>query len=314
MNDKILDVIGLADEKYLREAEGKPMMKQTKHSRRISAKIAAVATAAAVMTVTAGAVAVAKLSNKDSVEDFYDSSTVSRIENRGYVNGSVSENEHFRITLETVLKDDYKMLPIITIEPLDKQAEDYLADSGEMPYPMTYYSDTREYVNSNVTCVARDLFKKGDDKFSMKLDIPFISHNNKLDVNRPLTIKLSEGKNFRIDGSVNEPSLFSGIEINIDGYNEVKSTRLYSESGKELYLSEFGFVALVKYPENGSFWNGRIVYKDGRKVNVDEISNYGAGLGLGKKQDTGISLDFKTFIDIDSVEAIEIMGETFKRK
>ena len=43
MNDKMLDIIGLADEKYLHEAEGKPMMKQTKHRRKLSAKIVAVA-------------------------------------------------------------------------------------------------------------------------------------------------------------------------------------------------------------------------------------------------------------------------------
>lgn len=313
MNDKMLDLIGQADEEYLREAEGTSKMK-IKHKRRLSAKVAAIAAAAAVMTVTAGAVAVAKLTNRKSVEDFYDSSAVSRIENRGYVNGTVSENEHFRITLETVLKDDYKLLPILTVEPLDKQAEDYLADSGEMPYPLTYYTDTKEYAQSNVTCVSRDEFKRGDDKFSMKLDIPFVSLNNKLDINRPLMIKLSEGKNLTSDGVINEQSLFNGIELKLDNYSEVKSTKLYSEKGNELYLSEFGFVAMVEYPDNGSFWSDTIVYSDGRKVRIDEIAVDGQGLGLGEKQDTGISLNFKTFIDPESVEAIGFMGETFKRK
>ena len=46
MNDKMLDIIGLADEKYLHEAEGKPVMKQTKHRRKFSAKVIAIAAAA----------------------------------------------------------------------------------------------------------------------------------------------------------------------------------------------------------------------------------------------------------------------------
>ncbi len=313
MNDKMLDIIGLADEKYLREAEGTSQIK-VKHKRRISAKFAAVAAAAAIMTVTAGAVAVTKLSNKESVGEFYDSSAVSKMEERGFANGAVSENSHFSVTLETVLKDDYKLMPIVTIKPLDEQAEDYLAQSGEMQCPITYYSDTDECVRSCVTCFAQDQYKKGDGKLSMRMEIPFVSLHNSIDKDRPLTIRLFEMKYASIDGKTNEASLFNGIELKLDDHKEVKSTKLYSEKGNELYLSEIGFVALIPYPDNGSFWNGDLVYKDGKKDKVDDISSDGQGLGLGEKQNIGLSLNFKTLIDVDNVESIELMGETYTRK
>lgn len=314
MNDKMLDIIGLADEKYLHEAEGKPVMRQTKHRRKLSAKVVAVAAAAAVMTVTAGAYAVAKLTNKESVGDFYDSSAVSEMDNRGYGNGTVSTNSHFSITLETVLRDDYKLIPVVTIKPLDGQAEDYLAQSGELPYPMTYYSDTNETCNWNVACYARDSYKKGDGRLSMKMNIPFNSLNNSIDKSRPLSVRFSEGKYLNINGKTNEDSLFNGIELKLDNYKDVKGVKLYSEKGTELYLSEVGFVALIENPDNSSFWNGEIVYKDGKKDKVDDISFDGEGLGLGEKENIGLSMNFKTLIDVDNVESVQLMGETYTRK
>ena len=314
MNDKMLDIIALADEKYLHEAEGKPVMKQTKHRRKLSAKVIAIASAAAVMTVTAGAVTVAKLSNKESVGEFYDSSAVSEMDNRGYGNGTVSTNSHFSITLETVLRDDYKLIPVVTIKPLDDQAEDYLAQSGELPYAMTYYSDTNEPGNWNVACYARDLYKKGDGRLSMKMNIPFNSLNNSIDKSRPLSVRFSEGKYLDINGKTNEDSLFNGIELKLDDYKDVKGVKLYSEKGTELYLSEVGFVALIENPDDGSFWNGELVYKDGKKDKVDDISFDGEGLGLGEKENIGLSMNFKTLIDVDNVESVKLMGETYTRK
>ncbi len=86
MNDKMLDIIGLADEAYLREAESQPA-RQITHRRRFSAGLVAAAAAAAVMTVTAGAVTVAKLIHKESVDYYYNEEMASEMELRGYASG-----------------------------------------------------------------------------------------------------------------------------------------------------------------------------------------------------------------------------------
>jgi hypothetical protein len=123
MNDKMLDIIGLADEKYLHEAQGKPVMKQTKHRRKLSAKVVAVAAAAAVMTVTAGAYAVAKLSHKDSVKHYYNENMASDIEQKGYVVNQVTQNKHIKMTLENMLVDENYAYGVVTVEALDEVGE-----------------------------------------------------------------------------------------------------------------------------------------------------------------------------------------------
>ena len=53
-----------------------------------------------------------------------------------------------------------------------------------------------------------------------------------------------------------------------------------------------------------SFWNGELVYKDGKKDKVDDISFDGEGLGLGEKENIGLSMNFKIrYYNVEPVTA-----------
>ena len=328
MNDKMLDVIGLADEKYLCEAEGKPMMKQTKHSRRISAKIAAVAAAAAVMTVTAGAVAVAKLSNKESVQEYYDSSAVSKMESRGMLSGRKSENEHFRFNLQSVIKDDYVCSLIFAVEPLDEKAQDYL-EKVMMFDADAFYADNNEAIDQcSLTSWGWKEYKKGDKSLNFELDITAHYGKNVVDFSRPIRLEFKQTKNDKNNQPYKDEKLLGGIALDIPQAQKLKDVKLYSDDGKELYLSETGFVALVPMPiakndkeykmllEKGIYdLEFEIRFKDGTVKNTwdENMSEGGMGLMIDGT-DVGYRHAFRTLIDVDRVESVTFRNIEFKRK
>ena len=327
MNDKMLDIIGLADEKYLHEAEGKPMMKQTKHRRKISAKVAAIAAAAAVMTVTAGAVAVAKLSNKDSVGEFYDSSAVSKMESRGMLSDKVFENEHFRFNLQSVIKDDYVCSCIIAVEPLDEKAQAYLGRNGFDADVI--YADTGEMLPPNVlSSWGWNEYKKGDKAVNIEFDITYRYGNSKVNSSRPLKLKFKTFESDLNGKDEKETHLLDGIAFDVPEAEKLNDVKLYSDDGKELYLSEVGFTALVPitYPktaeehkklfENGAYDFGfEIKFKDGtvKKDSGDGINAGGYGMLLDNT-DVGFRQAFRTMIDVDNVESVTFKNIVFKRK
>lgn len=328
MNDKMLDVIGLADEKYLREAEGKPMMKQTKHSRRISAKIAAVAAAAAVMTVTAGAVAVAKLSNKESVQEFYDSSAVSKMESRGMLSDKVYENEHFRFNLQSVIKDDYVCSCIFAVEPLDDKAQNYLERTMGFDANV-FYADTSEALPENaVSSWGWKEYVKGDKSFNTEMDISYRYGKLNIDKSRPIKIELKAFKYDLNGAEIEDKTLLDGISFDVPKVDKVKDAKLYSDDGKELYLSETGFVALVPMPiakneaerkmlfEKGEYdLDFKIKFKDGTvKTGWDEGMNAGGNGLMLDNTDIGYRQVFRTMIDVDKVESVTFKNREFKRK
>ncbi len=327
MNDKMLDIIGLADEKYLHEAEGKPVMKQTKHRRKFSAKVIAIAAAAAVMTVTAGAVAVAKLSNKESVGEFYDSSAVSKMESRGMLSDKVFENEHFRFNLQSVIKDDYVCSCIIAVEPLDEKAQDYLGRNGFDADVV--YADTGEVLPPNVlsSCGWKE-YKKGDKAVNIEFDITYRYGNSKVNSSRPLKLKFKPFESDLNGKDEKEIHLLDGIAFDVPEAEKLNDVKLYSDDGKELYLSEVGFTALVPIPypktaeefekqvKNGEFeWDFEIKFKDGTVKTGRDFNMDAGGIGLMlDNTDVGFRQAFRTMIDIDKVESVKFKNIVFKRK
>ncbi|WP_028505179.1 hypothetical protein [Ruminococcus sp. FC2018] len=328
MNNKILDIIGLADEKYLHEAQGEGQIKQTKHRRKISAKFVAVAAAAAVMTVTAGAVAVAKLSNKEGVREFYDSSAVSKMESRGMLSGKTSENEHFRFNMQSVIKDDYVCSCIFAVEPLDEKAQDYLEKVMGFDADAFYADNNEALYMSALTSWGWKEYKKGDKSLNFELDITAHYGKRNVDFSRPIRLEFKQAENDLNNKPYKDEKLLDGIVLDIPQAQKLKDVKLYSDDGKELYLSETGFVALVSMPiakseaehkmlvEKGEYdLDFKIKFKDGTvKTNWDENMEAG-GLGLMLDDtDVGFRQAFRTMVDVDKVESVTFKNREFKRK
>ena len=318
MNDKMLDIIGLADEKYLHEAEGKPVMKQTKHRRKLSAKVIAIASAAAVMTVTAGAVAVAKLSNKESVGEFYDSSAVSKIEDSGYALGKVSKNAHFEVTLESVMGDDYRCQPIVTLKPLDNKA---IKCMSEFSYePQIAYTDGGEIENKNADQTFNNVGiinpgSHGESFYDPAIDgesqpvmifIYYQQGKTVIDRERPLTMTFkSLNKEYE--------NIFDGISFDLPKKQSVPNTTFYSPSGNKLYISQFGMVGFAKVPTDVKDLDYKVNFTDGSSKGNLQLGTKGTNLNLNGTE-KGWSFEFKTFVDIDDIVSVELYGEVYTRK
>lgn len=316
MNDKMFDIIGLADEKYLREAQEQPARKIT--HRRLSAKFVAVAAAAAIMTVSAGAYAVAKLSHKESVGKYYDSSAVSKIEDSGYAVGKVSRNAHFEVTLESVMGDDYRCQPIVTLKPLDNEA---IKCMSEFSYePKIAYTDGGEIENKNDDKIfnnvglinpgshGKSFYDPAIDGESQPVMVFIYYQQGKtvIDRNRPLTMTFrSLDKEYE--------SIFDGISFDLPKKQSVPSTTFYSPSGNELYISQFGMVGFAKVPTDVEDLNYKVNFTDGSSKDNLQLGTKGTNLNLNGTE-KGWSFEFITLVDIDDIVSVELYGEVYTRK
>lgn len=319
MNEnKIFEMTSHLDDKYILEAAGKQSIRQTKHHKRISAKFVAIAAAAAVMTVTAGAAAVAKLTNKKSVEQYYDSSAAEKIEQEGYAVGKVSKNPHFEAVLESVMRDEYRCIPIITLKPLDDTAVKCMS---ELRYgPVIEYKDGSsvsgmadgEPVNntgminpgSRGACFY-DPQKDGDSQ-AVKVFVYYKNGKAVIEPNKQLVLSFKAL-------SDDYKGLFDGIRFELPTPEMVSGKMLYSPSGNELYISKIGMAELSKVPESPELLKYKVHFANGTVKTYSELGMQGSNLQLDGK-DKGWAINFGTLIDADQVESVEIYGETYKSK
>ncbi len=335
MNDKMLDIIGLADEKYLHEAQGKPVMKQTKHRRKLSAKVVAIAAAAAVMTVTAGAVAVTKLSNKKSVEYYYNEKMASDIEQKGYAVGQVTQNEHIKMTLETLMVDDYSAKGIVTVEFLD--------DTGIQAFnevPQTYALDENgkylEGTGDIGSAIGIDYSDKNGDynRHAYTLGVtfgidPYQGRSDRVSVPDKIKVvftkHLADGEYHFVTEDDIEKDELDGLCFEISTEPNVKTLHLQSQSGHKAVLTPSDFsiqysaknVPADEHDKTEHIPQGLVLhYKDGTtktlKSGYNPKQNDYSPVGgrVGDEYDYKFSLH--SLVDTTKVEYIETAGEIYR--
>ena len=334
MNDKMLDIIGLADEAYLREAESQPA-RQITHRRRFSAGLVAAAAAAAVMTVTAGAVTVAKLIHKESVDYYYNEEMASEMELRGYASGQVTENEHVRMTLENLLVDENYAYGVVTVEYKDETGRQLFREKF---VPHSYMLDTDgnyiEYGNDNFISllgIVKIADRNSDaSKEAYMLQLSFnndpLSHKSR---NIPAEVRVVFG-----DGEQYDPANvhtqqdipqqgFEGLEFRVNTAPNVRTVSLEADNGYKAVVSEFMFDMHfdLKYAEDG-----QPVFPDSITLNMkDGTSRTLLSEELAKG--TGFSLEsvvmsepaeirgrFESLINVDELESIDFEGQHFRVK
>ncbi len=330
MNDKMFDLIGQADEKYLREAEGKPQMK-TVHKRRISAKFIAVAAAAAIMTVTAGAVAVAKLSHKDSVEHYYNKNMASDIEQKGYVVNQVTQNEHIKMTLENLLVDENYAYGVVTVEALDEVGKKAFINE-----PATYLLDKegryieKDYLSSMIGIMMNGTNNTSSEKQAHMIQIylrdPFKDERTEI----PQKVRIIFSKYFEKCNEIRTESQipkeeFEGLSFEIELKPNVQTLKLEAASGHKAVIS--GFMLDIQY--NGKQVRSfdyekvpnklKLNFKDGksRTLNSDPNSrrrDFSPEAGSIGDEECEYRFSLNEVLDVSKLESIEIAGETYKAK
>lgn len=344
MNDKMLDLIGQADEEYLREAEGTSQMK-IKHKRRLSAGLVAVIAAAMCLT-SVGAVAAYKALNRDTVGEYYDSSAMDSMESRGYAVAQTVENEHFRLTVESVLRDKTFFRIMLSAVPLDDEAVTYMKTSPMISTTLSYKDDGAIIHTGNLFMALNDLADENNDgkldeigyeigkPVAMVFDEFYTTNDSdnsrgdvKIDMSRSLNIRFESQIYYHKAGS---DELFKGLEYNLGIPKEAKAVTFVGDDGNKVTISEFSVTykyaepVITRYKTMDTtelYDKAKIVFKDGRTLDIGGDRGYPTVDGFEeqigdewKQTRFGSFWRLNTLIDPDEIESFEFEGKTYKAK
>ena len=135
----IMKAMGEIDEEYLKTSKMASI-----HGRKPAKKVfkvAIAAIAAAVLAIPLGVHAYNAFIHRGSVEMYLENAD--KVEASGNVENQIMENEHIRITLDTVLSDGYTALAIVTLDALDDYGKNFVINH---PFIMLRRLDTGEAV------------------------------------------------------------------------------------------------------------------------------------------------------------------------
>ena len=311
MNEEmIFEMIGCIDDKYVLEAAPKLLVNSHIRRRIITALIAAVI---AISLLTVGAAAAYYfMSHREGVRQFYTESGTQALESGGYMIGELSENEHFRITLDSFISDDYRAFPIITVETLDAEAVKYLQQNLLLEGVLTY-ADTGETAAEYISFLGTNEYKN-NIPLTIRGSILFHYGSNNIDRNRQLIMSFRTAE-YDLNGEKNDnDDLLEGISFALPRAVCLRNIRLFSEDGTEAYVSEIGLAAMVP-AENIENWQYQIKWKDGSIS--DPWHKYLGGEGTGlylDGEDNGVLINFMSLIDPDKIETLTLGGVEFKRR
>ena len=304
-NKQIFDMIGQLDDKYILEGYSEPK-RNISVKRRIPVMLIAAALSAALLGVVGAGAAIYNGVHKDSVSQFYNESTLEKLESGGYTLGAAADSFTY---------DDYSGLSVITIDALDDKAREYLSENKGMVDGLIYYADTGDDVselNTGVGFMGINEYENGRP-FVMQAEILFkYGAYVNIDISRPLGIRFDTVSTQWVEDP--DKTLFEGIKFVLPMENKVKSTMLYSDDGQELYLSETDFVAMIDpLKEFDPFY--QIRWNDGTEFDKDlclTLGLSGGGLFLNG-ENKGYITYFRELVDIDKAESITFDGVEYKR-
>ncbi len=320
MNEKeILKMMDRINDDYLMEASA-----ATKKNIKLKKRILTFAVAAALTaSLSIGAFAAYKALNRESVGTYYDSSAMDKIEQSGYVSDVTASNEHFDMSLDTVVKDNYSLKAVVSVKALDEAAEKYLkrADAicGEL-----VYSDTGEKVGTFADLLGMDNYEKGK-AYPMRLTVSAKNAQAAVDLSRPLKLNFRSAEK---DAAPADVELFKNLSLEFKDVKQSKSAKFTSPSGEVINVSEFTVSydmmsqdeKLAKQYKSGDislnaddlFDDLKIHYKDGKIEKLKEKINF-ISADLFDNEKYVMIIDLKAFIDPDAIDHIECKGVTYKR-
>lgn len=304
MNEKeIFEMTKHLDDKYILEAASEPKKNIKFKKRIITFAVAAALTA----SLSISAFAAYKALNRESVGNYYDSSTMDKIEQKGYVSDVTAKNEHFEMSVDTIVKDEHSLKAVVSVKGLDDAAEKYIAHSTQMCSELVY-SDTGEKVQGFAAMFGWQPYEKGK-AYPMRLTIPVNNAMGVVDLSRPIKI------NFIRDDQNPEAAdvdLFNNLSLELKDVKQSKTAKFTSEKGEVCSVSEITIACDVKSFEDDISGDMKIHYKDGTIETLEEKINE---VTFDLVDDTRyvMIIDLKTFIDPEAIDFIECRGESYKR-
>lgn len=306
MNGKdLLHSMTEINQEFITEAEF-PEIRTPKKNRKMIQVVSALA-AAAMMTATAGAVSEV-FSHRETVENFLFGNSREQLEEWGLVSNYVTENDYFRMTTETILNDGYRLHMIVTVEPLNETAQEFIAERGSFPFGSHIcYTDTGEQPEG---VSGGGVIHREDGKVLASIEQLIIE----LDTTRPAQMQFT----FFVD-LADKNYMLEGLEVPLDSTPNLESVEFKSESGQTVILTP-----LILYSEEQSCLtdpNHRIymIKNNGQRVEIDDdfelsgLSSRGCEDSLkASKLNPDVHrhsfLEFDKIIDIEDYKGVEFQN------
>ena len=339
---ELLDAMNGADERFINEAFDPAWKRRSRIRKRKTIVIAAAAVAALAMSVTGGAAAYKAFVHRDSVEYYYNEKMASDIERYGFAVGQVTENDHLRMTLESLMVDENFASGIVTVEYLDDAGRTAMENSNK--WLIMLDSNGNNIFHYTIgDDIPGPFFGHGmigngsSDRKAYTLELPL--HDPYSDTRSwssdTVSVVFAEEKDIplspdEIFTAADIPSsVFDGICLTINTEPNTDSVRLTADSGHKAVISQFAYDfqydnAGVPFLERGFPDEMTLCFKDGTRKALhfnreynregDFIPEWGGGRTRSDHDDDeedNVHGLFNSILDISGLESVEYAGEIY---
>lgn len=318
-NDILRSMNGL-DEKYIASARREIAAKHKGFGRRSVSAAVAIAAAVALMTVSAGAV-YTQFSHKAAVQEYFTEESIKYIENKGLALNYTDENEHIKLTLDTMLSDGHIGSMILTIDGLDEAGlecvqkrawlEIYLTDAQTGEYVTIHDNGSPEIIGGGKV----DFDACTATQYTMRRELQL----DQIDTDRDYiltfgmnTLDSSEYKAERDEHQVLTDNVMEGISFETSFRPNVAVKELENENGEKLWLSQIGY-----YSNELGVISKRRDHSVMRLLRKDSVFKDGVGMSaetLDRSPERSQPLAcgwFDSIVDIEKYKGIETEGTKY---
>lgn len=322
-NDLMKAMNGI-DEKYLAESEN--AMNNNQKNKKRAFKIAIGAAAAAALAIPIGAYSYNTFVHRDNVEQYVSNAELIEQLCPEAVKNIVTENDDYRITVDTVLSDGNIVMAVLTHEPKTEKGLEIKSHVGGCPGACITYADgsagpfeqagaAREipmtFAQGYAATTASDsveyektvsLFRCKDIDLSKDVKVEFFIDER----GRSGVLQYFNNRNNPDSELVNE---LDGLEFTTSFAPNVKIVELHSAEGKTVSMSPFDVYSddpsVVDIPfdditDDMSDYQFVLIANDGERRVIEST-------GRGSSVDYGYII-YGEFIDIDAYKGVEING------
>ena len=243
-NDILRAMNGL-DDKFIVSAGREHTIRQIR-PKKLAVRFAVGIAAAVAFAIPAGAI-YTQFIHKAAVQEYFAEGTADYLEDKGLAMNCTDENEHIRLTVDTLLSDGHIGSMILTIEGLDEAGIESLQYDG---FPEIYLSDaqTGDYVVLHENG-SPELVGGGRTDFDACTDTQITMHRelllDEIDVNKDYI--LTFGMNTR-DADIQRDehhvlvgSVMEGLSLQTNFSPNVDVKEFETEDGGHIWVSQLGF-------------------------------------------------------------------------
>lgn len=319
-NDLMRAMNGI-DEKYLSESENYAKINR-KPKRSVFKVAVSVAAAVVVLAVPVGVYAYNTFVHRENVETYMSNAELIEQKSPEAVKNIVTENDDYRITVDSVLSDGNIVMMILTHEALtDKGSEikeDHVngcpgacityADGSEGPFEQSGFDGVPLTGPVTAYAVSDDksvsIFSCKDIDLSKDVNVEFYSSERGWSGALEYFTKRNDPDRSGDEGLVNE---LDGLEFTTSFAQNVDCVQLQSADGKSISMSSFDVYSsdpsIITVSEESEYF---FITNDGEKKPFSEKK------GCSTRSDYGFVI-YGEFIDINDYKGVEINGVEYMK-